>query len=498
MISEHQYHTLMKAFQSSGRVGSAALKSVMHRKTASRYLKRGLSPKQQKLRRPPRPRTVPDPLAALWPLALPFLERTPSIQAKGLFLHLLEQHPELAASCGKAMRTFQRKVKAWRLAYGPEQEVHFQQRHRPAEVMQFDWTRTKELQITLAGQPFEHLLAHSVLPYSNWEWAVPCLSESGLSLKSGVQAGCWALGGVTKILQTDQSGTATHQLKRNAKKRGLNRGYLALCAHLRVEPRTIHIHSPDENGDVESLQGHLKKRIELALQLRSSRDFKDVTDYAVFVAAVCTKANKLPDRTARVAEERLLLQPLPPMRFPDYIQETGVVSKYATVRIKNDQYTVPARLIGATVQIQCDEWKVRVFHNHRLVVEHDRACGHQPRIDYRHIIAGLVKKPGAFARLTYREQLFPTVVFRQAHVRLQALDERQADKRYLQLLLLAAQVGEAKVEAAIASLLRDDAPPLPERVRALVEDPPPPSVFNAIKPFTPDLASYDRLLEASA
>jgi hypothetical protein len=168
------------------------------------------------------------------------------------------------------------------------------------------------------------------------------------------------------------------------------------------------------------------------------------------------------------------------------------------VRIKNDHYTVPARLIGRTLTVQSDEWKVRIFHNHRLVVEHDRACGHQPRIDYRHIIGGLMQKPGAFARLAYREQLFPTLVFRQAHVRLQALDERAADKLYLQLLFLAANVGETKVETAIATLLRDDAPPLPERVRALVEEPPPPSVFDDIKPFTTDLKSYDRLLEVSA
>lgn len=498
MITEQQYRNLMKAYQTSGQVGTAALKSAMHRKTASRYLKRGLSPKEVQLRRAPRPRTAPDPLVTLWPLARPFLERTPSIQAKGLFLHLLEQHPELEGTCRKALRTFQRKVKEWRLSHGPEREVHFQQQHRPGEVMQFDWTRADELQVTLAGQPFRHLLAHSVLPYSNWEWAVPCLSESSLSLRAGVQAGFWAFGGVTKIVQTDQSSSATHRISLAGTARGFNRGYLGLCAHLRVEPRTIQVRNPDQNGDVESLQGHLKKRLALALQLRASRDFKDVTDYAAFVAEVCTKANRDPVRVARVAEERLLQQPLPPMRYPDYTQELGVVSKYSTVRIKNDYYTVPARLIGQSVSIQCDEWKLRIFHRHKLVVEHAKACGQQPRVDYRHIIAGLVKKPGAFARLAYREQLFPTLVFRQAHVRLQAHEERQADRRYLQLLLLAAEFGEAKVETAIARFLRDDAPPLPERVRALVEDPPPPLPTDAIKPFATDLKSYDRLLEVSA
>lgn len=466
----------------------------MHRKTAGRYLKRGQSPTEVKQERPPRARTQPDPLADVWPLALPFLRRSPDIQAKGLFVHLLEEHSEIAPEARQALRTFQRKVKDWRRAHGPEKEVHFQQLHRPGEVMEFDWTHATVLNVTIGDRPFDHLLAHGVLPYSNAEWAVPCVSESSLSLKAGVQAAFWAFGGVTKILQTDQSGTATHQLKRGAKQRGFNKEYLALCAHLRVEPRTIHVHSPDENGDVESLQRHLKERIELQLQLRGSRDFKDVTEYAAFVADVCHRANRDGLRQARLTEERLLLQPLPPMHYPAYVQDSLAVSKYSTVRIKNHYYTVPARLIGCTLQVQYDEWKVRLFHARKLVVEHARAYGDEPRIDYRHVIGSLVKKPGAFKSCVYREQLFPTLVFRQAHAQLQAHEERFADKRYLQLLALAADLGESLVEEAIAACLREDQPPTPDRVRARLKAPPVLSAIDAIKPFVPHLASYDRLL----
>lgn len=37
------------------------------------------------------------------------------------------------------------------------------------------------------------------------------------------------------------------------------------------------------------------------------------------------------------------------------------------------------------------------------------------RIDYRHMIWSLVRKPGAFARYVYREEMFPTVAFRKAY-----------------------------------------------------------------------------------
>ncbi len=65
-----------------------------------------------------------------------------------------------------------------------------------------------------AGVPFDHLLGHFVLPYSNWQRATVCFSESMVSLKTGVQAGYWSLGGVTSDLWAVNSSTSTHQIKR--------------------------------------------------------------------------------------------------------------------------------------------------------------------------------------------------------------------------------------------------------------------------------------------
>ncbi|MCX5823427.1 MAG: hypothetical protein NTY86_07975, partial [Deltaproteobacteria bacterium] len=168
---------------------------------------------------------LPDPIEAIWPEALVFLADSSEAEAKALFEYLVGQHPDLAGVTNGALRTFQRRVALWRTQYGPDREVHFPQIHRPGEVMQFDWTEANELNVTIAGIPFPHLLAHGVLPYSNCEWAIPCRSESTLSLKAGVQAAFWALGGVTPVLQTDQSSTATHQLKRGEKERGFNVEY---------------------------------------------------------------------------------------------------------------------------------------------------------------------------------------------------------------------------------------------------------------------------------
>ena len=76
-------------------------------------------------------------------------------------------------------------------------------------------------------------------------------------------------------------------------------------------------------------------------------------------------------------------------------------------------------------------------------------------MDYRHIIDWLVRKPGAFTNYRYREELFPTSRFRMTWDALRELDPLRANKRYLEILQLAAQEGEARVDAALRSILEE-------------------------------------------
>lgn len=65
MITEQQYQRLMKEYQKSGRVKTAAMKAGMDRKTARDYLRDKRGPKQRRKARPARTwRTRPDGLAS--------------------------------------------------------------------------------------------------------------------------------------------------------------------------------------------------------------------------------------------------------------------------------------------------------------------------------------------------------------------------------------------------------------------------------------------------
>jgi hypothetical protein len=118
---------------------------------------------------------------------------------------------------------------------------------------------------------------------------------------------------------------------------------------------------------------------------------------------------------------------------------------------------------------------------------------HQHRIDYRHVIWSLVRKPGAFAQYRYRDDLFPTLTFRQAYDVLCTQHPQRADREYVRLLHLAASTSEADVETALLLLLEQQTTPTFERVRDLVRDPVPPMVPE-LTPAVLDFALYDRLL----
>lgn len=125
-----------------------------------------------------------------------------------------------------------------------------------------DFTCLKSLGLTIHGESFEQWLCHSVLTYSNWPWRALCLSESFLSLRKGFQAALTRLDRVPAEHWTDSTTAATHKVGGDAQgHRGFNGSYAKLMEHFGIEPHTINREEPHENGDVESANGALKRRL---------------------------------------------------------------------------------------------------------------------------------------------------------------------------------------------------------------------------------------------
>jgi len=158
--------------------------------------------------------------------------------------------------------------------------------HSTSEAAQTDFTWATELGVTIAGVLFEHKLCHLVLPYSNWAWATVCRSESLPALRHGVQEALFRLGKRPVWHQTDNSTAATHDVPSG--KRAFNDNYVKLMKHLGMKPRTIGIGKSNQNGDVEAMNGALKRRLKQHLLLRGSSDFASVETYEAWLAGVLT------------------------------------------------------------------------------------------------------------------------------------------------------------------------------------------------------------------
>jgi hypothetical protein len=430
---------------------AAASANLRSRKTVAKYGMLGKLPSE--LKQPRAYRTRPDPFAEDWPAVEEMLHDAPQLEAKALFEWLSEQHPGRYQP--GQLRTFQRRVGTWRALYQGQVAI-LQQVHRPGEVMQTDGTWLSGLGVTIGRQPFKHLLIHCVLPYSNWEWGRIAQSESLAALRLGLQSSLIELGHVPRYHQTDNCSAATYWPGAKANpdhKRAYTDAYLQLLAHYGLEPRTTNLNSPHENGDVESSHGGFKRALKQHLLLRGSRDFDSLEAYESFLFDVMERRNR--DRQERLTEELAVMKPLTATPLATSSQIRVKVTRGSLIRVHTNVYSVPTSLIGHRVTVQIHEWHLDVYYQSHLVETLPRLVGrNRHRINYRHLIDSLLRKPGGFRDYRYRDDLFPSLVFRRAWEQLNRWQSpRKADLSYLRVLQLAARTMQSEVAAALELLL---------------------------------------------
>lgn len=465
----------------------AAAKAGMSERTARKYEQAGELPSQMKKAR--KHRTRDDPFAADWSWVEAQIRDDAALQTKTLFALLCAAHPGRYQE--GQLRTLQRHVQAWRVRHGPGREIMFPQQHEPGRMAQSDFTSMNALDVKLDGTPFPHLVYHLVLTYSNVEAVRVCFSESFEALAEGLESCLWQIGGVPEWHRTDNLSAAVRDLDRD----GLHEfttNYRALMTHYGMQPSANTAGQAHQNGDVEQSHFRFKQAVDQALRVRGSRDFADRGAYERFLAELVRQRNLT--RSGRFQADRAALRPLPAAPL-DFTREITVrVSRFSLIRVLLNHYSVPSRLIGASLKVRVRSETLELYHGPVQVLVLPRLSGrNRHRIDYRHLIWSLVRKPGAFANYCYREELFPTTVFRCAYDGLLETRPTKADAEYLRLLHLAASTSEAEVELAIKLLLEVGRTPTFDAVRELAGSSKP-TAAPTITKTTVDLTSYDTLL----
>jgi hypothetical protein len=465
---------------------TAADAAGMSDRSARKYLKSGQLP--QEMAKIHDWRTRRDPFETVWEQIVELIKNNPGLEAKTIFAYLQRQKP--GEYQDGQLRTLQRRMKQWRATQGPAKEVFFPQVHTPGNLSESDFTHMNSLGVTIRGETFNHLLYHFVLTYSNWEDATIVFSESFESLSAGYQAAVWRVGGTAKKHRTDRMSAAVNK---DCNPEKFTNRYSALLRHYAVEPQRTNPASGNENGDVEQRHYRLKNAIAQALMLRGSRDFDTRREYEEFLRGILDQLNS--GRQKRLDEELALFGRLPLRKLDDYTNEDATVSPSSTIHIQHNTYSVHSRLIGERVKIKVYVEHLEVWYAQHKVEHLPRLRGESKyRIDYRHIIDWLVRKPGAFEDYRYKSEMFPSSHFRMAYDQLKRQNPLIANKEYVSILYTAAQEGQTRVESAIRSSIFRGQGISAQNVRqlAIQENQIPPVTDIAIDQIC--LQTYDQLL----
>ena len=477
-VTNNQVRKLMKFLTKEITLKLAAIKSGMNEKTARKYRDLGKLPSECK--KDHIWKTRQDPFEDIWSEIEILLENNRIIEEKTIFEFLQEKYS------GKyqegQLRTLQRKVKKWKVIKGPKKEVFFRQEHKPGFLGQSDFTNMGKVGITLQHKPFSHMLYHFILTFSNWEFVKICFSESYESLSEGLQSALFALGKAPKQHQTDRLSCA---IKNSSNKKEFTDRYAALLRFYKIEGRKTQPYSPHENGDVEQAHYRFTKSLEQALILRGSKNFDSIEEYKHFLNKLLEKRNLA--RTEKVKEEMQYLMELPPVPLKDHKKIKLRVGKSSTIRILQNTYSVPSRLIGEQIEVHIYAETLALFYGQKKIETMARIKGkNRSSIDYRHIIHSLIRKPGAFENYRYKSDLFPNSFFRMGYDSLKTKD-------YLSLLLFSYEEGEDKVTEALRFLIQKESAIELHSIKNLIKKEVTVLLEDNVK--TVDLKEYDNLFK---
>jgi len=488
VVTDEQVKLFRKKRMEGKKQEAAAAMAGISVRTARRW-KTGPLPSQTKKARTWR--TRPDPFAEVWDdVVVPLLktDEERKLQAKSVLKELRRRHPGQFPK--SLVRTMQRRMRDWRAMNGSPQAVVFPQEHPPGREAAFDFTYCGELGITIAGEAFDHLLFTLKASCGKWMYAELAFGETWEAMCRGLQNAMWEAGGVFEVWRHDNLSAATQELKRSGG-RTLTKRYQDLLDHYGARSTRIKPGKAQENGVAEKANHLLKSALDQALRLRGHRDYPTVAAYILFVRDVVAEHNA--EHAATIEAESAVLKSLPSCRMPDYTVFKPTVRSWSTIRVGRRSYSVPSRLIGHEVEARQYPDHLEVFFKGKLTLELPRLRGAKDiRVDYRHVIWSLVRKPGAFARYKFREELFPSMTFRRAYDALVEWRGERADIEYVRILHLAASTMEGPVERALSELLesRERFDYAAVKTIALPE----PVDVPVLKIGVVDLNQFDRLL----
>ena len=149
--------------------------------------------------------------------------------------------------------------------------------------------------------------------------------------------------------------------------------YELLMPHYGLEPTTNNLGVAHENGDVEQEHRRFKRAVDQALRVRGSRDFRDRSRLRALPAATWSSSATSPARRAGL-EERAGAAPAA-RGAAGLCREVRVpVSRFSTIQVLRNTYSVPSRLIGTTLLVRVRSETLEVYRGTDASADACRGC----------------------------------------------------------------------------------------------------------------------------
>ena len=268
----------------------------------------------------------------------------------------------------------------------------------PGECLQIDWGSWGTLPVGSTHRRLSFFVA--VLCYSRMLYVEFTLGQSQEQFLQCHQNAFRFLGGVPESVMVDNCKTAvlSHPVGQPAQ---FNARYLDFARHYGFKIRACGVRQAHEKGRVENAVKFTQQNFLRGLELPPWAALNPAARHWLETIAnvrVHGQTHKTP--LELFAQEKLRLQPLPPLPYDvATIRSLPVNSRFRVV-FEANRYSVPAHLAGATVVARIYPERLAFYHQDQCVAEHVRAYDRHRDFEHPDHARPLLEQ-----RLKAREQL---------------------------------------------------------------------------------------------
>jgi transposase len=266
-----------------------------------------------------------------------------------------------AAGYAGSLRTLQRAAKKAKEQWKRDRRTYRPWVPIPGEYLVVDWASEGGWEIFCA-----------VLAWSRYRFVrfgVDQTRETTL----GLLAECFEeLGGVPAVVLTDRMSCLKAGVVANVVVP--HPDYVRVATFYGFRPDFCEAADPESKGVVEALAGYVQR--DLLVPALTEGGFVDIGAANAVARTWCAEVNgRVHSETAavpreRLANERVLLRPLPSLRPPLRIGEPRKVDRTGMVRFGSGRYAVPSDLVGTVVEVRADEGEVVITQHSREIIRH--------------------------------------------------------------------------------------------------------------------------------